>query len=107
MRMKQLEPVIWTKGTFLSPQHLQHQDRFLGDLLQFRLESMSFRPWGFRVLEISQPALTAATFGIRRAEGIFPDGLPFAFPDSDKSPDPKPLADCFERGKESVELYLA
>ena len=75
--------------------------------MQFRLESMSFRPWGFRVLEISQPALAAATFGIRRAEGIFPDGLPFEFPDSDKPPDPKPLADCFARGQDAVELYLA
>ena len=27
--MRQLEPVIWTKGTFLNPQHLQIQDRFL------------------------------------------------------------------------------
>src|SRR6478672_7075175 len=74
MRMKQLEPVVWTRGTFLSPQHLQHQDRFLADLLQFRLDSLAFRPWGFRVLEISQPSLAAATFGITRAEGIFPDG---------------------------------
>ena len=107
MRMKQLEPVVWTRGTFLSPQHLQHQDRFLADLLQFRLDSLSFRPWGFRVLEISQPSLAAATFGITRAEGIFPDGLPFEFPGSDQQPDPKPLADCFARGQDTVELYLA
>ena len=107
MRMKQLEPVVWTKGTFLSPQHLQHQDRFLADLLQFRLDSLAFRPWGFRVLEISQPSLAAATFGITRAEGIFPDGLPFEFPGSDQQPDPKPLADCFARGQDTVELYLA
>ena len=107
MRMKQLEPVVWTRGTFLSPQHLQHQDRFLADLLQFRLDSLAFRPWGFRVLEISQPSLAAATFGITRAEGIFPDGLPFEFPGSDHQPDPKPLADCFARGQETVELYLA
>src|SRR4051812_10988432 len=103
MRMKQLEPVVWTKGTFLSPQHLQHQDRFLNDLLQFRLESLSFRPWGFRKLEISQPSLAGATFGITRAEGIFPDGLPFEFPGSDMAPEPKPLADCFTRSQETVE----
>ena len=36
--MKRLQPVIWTKGTFLTPQHLQLQDRFLEDTLQFRLE---------------------------------------------------------------------
>ena len=48
--MKRLQPVIWTKGTFLSPQHLQLQDRFLENLLQFHLDSLSFRPWGFRSL---------------------------------------------------------
>jgi len=51
--MKQLQPVIWTKGTFLSPQHLQLQDRFLENLLQFQLDSLTFRPWGFRSLQIS------------------------------------------------------
>jgi type VI secretion system protein ImpJ len=76
-------------------------------LLQFRLESLSFRPWGFRVLEISQQSLAAATFGITRAEGLFPDGLPFEFPGSDRPPDPKSLADCFARGQHTVELYLA
>src|SRR6516164_6018751 len=89
----QLEPVIWTKGTFLSPQHLQRQDRFLGDLLRFQCECMSFRPWGFRALEISQTALAAGTFGISRAAGIFPDGLLFDIPESDSAPDPKPVAD--------------
>ena len=52
--MKRLQPVIWTKGTFLSPQHLQLQDRFLENLLQFHLDSLSFRPWGFRSLQISR-----------------------------------------------------
>ena len=39
--MKRLQPVIWTKGTFLTPQHLQLQDRFLEDTLQFRLEALN------------------------------------------------------------------
>ena len=38
--MKRLQPVIWSKGTFLSPQHLQLQDRFLENLLQFHLDSL-------------------------------------------------------------------
>ena len=33
--MKQLQPVIWSKGTFLTPQHLQVQDRFIEDSLNF------------------------------------------------------------------------
>ncbi len=48
--MKQLQPVIWTKGTFLTPQHLQVQDRFLEDTLSFRLQALKFCPWGFSEL---------------------------------------------------------
>jgi type VI secretion system protein ImpJ len=105
--MKRLEPVLWTKGTFLSPQHLQRQDRFLEDLLRFQCESLSFRPWGFRVLEISQTALAAGIFGMSRASGIFPDGLLFDFPDSDSAPPARPLADALARDRESLDLYLA
>ena len=78
--MKRLQPVIWTKGTFLSPQHLQLQDRFLENLLQFHLDSLSFRPWGFRSLQISREALAAGSLGISSASGIFPDGLLFDIP---------------------------
>jgi type VI secretion system protein ImpJ len=105
--MKQLQPVIWTKGTFLSPQHLQLQDRFLENLLQFQLESLSFRPWGFRSLQISQEALAAGAFGISSASGLLPDGLLFDIPNSDAAPAPRQLADCFEPDQTSTELYLA
>ena len=87
--MKRLQPVIWTKGTFLSPQHLQLQDRFLENLLQFHLDSLSFRPWGFRSLQIGREALTAGSLAISTASGIFPDGLLFDIPGSDSAPPPK------------------
>ncbi len=105
--MKRLQPVIWTKGTFLSPQHLQLQDRYLENLLQFQLEGLSFRPWGFRSLQISQEALAAGAFGISSASGILPDGLLFEIPGSDSAPPPRPLADCFEPDQTAVELHLA
>jgi type VI secretion system protein ImpJ len=105
--MKQLQPVIWTKGTFLSPQHLQLQDRFLENLLQFHLETLSFRPWGFRALQISQETLAAGAFGISSASGLLPDGLLFDIPNSDGAPPPRQLADCFEPDQTSAELYLA
>ncbi len=105
--MKRLQPVIWTKGTFLSPQHLQIQDRFLENLLQFHLDALAFRPWGFRSLEIGQEALSAGAFGISSASGIFPDGLLFEIPGSDGAPPPKQLADCFDPDQQSLDLYLA
>ena len=100
--MKQLQPVIWTKGTFLSPQHLQLQDRFLESLLQFHLESLSFRPWGFRSLQISQEGLAAGAFAISSADGLLPDGLLFDIPNSDGAPPPRQLADCFEPDQTSA-----
>lgn len=105
--MRRLQPVIWTKGTILTPQHLQSQDLFFEHTLQFRLDSVNFRPWGFRRLSVNQEALQAGLFALSRAEGILPDGLLFDIPDSDPAPPPKPLADYYEGDVESVDLYLA
>jgi len=105
--MKRLEPVIWAKGTFLTPQHLQIQDRFLENTLQFRLDALSFRPWGFRQLQVNQELLPAGTFAISGASGILPDGLLFDIPNSDPAPAPKPVADLFGPDQEEMAVYLA
>ncbi|MGH9581446.1 MAG: type VI secretion system baseplate subunit TssK, partial [Bryobacteraceae bacterium] len=81
--MRRLQPVIWAKGTFLSPQHLQAQDIFHEDLLQFRSDALSFFPWGFRELAIDREALAGGNLKIDSASGIFPDGLIFDIPASD------------------------
>ena len=105
--MKRLEPVIWTKGTFLSPQYLQLQDRFLENVLQFHLENLAFRPYGFKSLQISQELLAAGIFSVSSATGIFPDGLLFDIPTSDAVPPHRPLAPCFEADQSTLDLYLA
>src|SRR5579864_1838721 len=104
--MKRLQPVIWTKGTFLTPQHLQVQDRFLEDTLQFRLEALKFCPWGFSELVIDQQKLATGDFAISRASGIFPDGLLFDIPDADPAPASKKLAELFEPGVNNMDIYL-
>jgi type VI secretion system protein ImpJ len=104
--MRRLEPVVWTKGTFLNPQHLQSQDRFLEETLQFDLQALAFRPWGLRHLRIDQAALAAGSLAVSEATGIFPDGLLFQIPDSDAAPAAKPLADHFDAETRSVDVYL-
>ncbi|MBV8070919.1 MAG: type VI secretion system baseplate subunit TssK [Acidobacteriaceae bacterium] len=104
--MKRLEPVIWSKGTFLTPQHLQIQDRFLENTLQFQLEALSFRPWGFREWRVDQQALSTGTFALSAASGIFPDGLLFDIPDSDAGPPPRSIVDCFDVDSDSLDIYL-
>ena len=95
------------KGTFLSPQYLQTQDRFMENAIRFQLEALNFRPWGFAQFRIDYEALAAGMFSLSQASGIFPDGLLFDIPVSDPAPTPKPLADVFEADKDTIDIYLA
>ena len=105
--MKQLQPVIWSKGTFLTPQHMQLQDRFLGDVRQFALQALNFQPWGFTDLAVDQQKLSDGEFVISRASGIFPEGLLFDIPGSDPAPASKSLVDCFEADRNTLDVYIA
>jgi type VI secretion system protein ImpJ len=104
--MKQLQPVLWTKGTFLTPQHLQLQDRFLEDSLKFRLQALKFCAWGFSELVLDQELLADGKLAISRASGIFPDGLLFDIPGSDQPPPSKALAEFFDPGIRDLDIYL-
>jgi type VI secretion system protein ImpJ len=105
--MKRLQPVIWAKGTFLTPQHLQIQDRYIESTVEFSLGSLNYRPWGFSRLGVDQAALAGGFFALAGASGLFPDGLPFDIPDADAAPPPKPLAEFFEDGTDSLDIYIA
>jgi type VI secretion system protein ImpJ len=105
--MRQLQQVVWSKGTFLTPQHLQARDRFLESVLQFRLETLNFCPWGFQEWRFDKEALASGNVALTRATGLFPDGLPFDIPDSDPAPDPKPLGPFFDSEQTSADIYLA
>jgi len=77
-------------GVLLTPQHLQAQDRFLEDLLQFQVASLTFAPWGFHQLVIDREALADGTIALSGA--ITNDLLsdppagadPFALPGEEK-----------------------
>jgi type VI secretion system protein ImpJ len=105
--MQQLQPVIWSKGTYLTQQHLQVQDLFLESSLHFRLNALHFRPWGFQSLTIDHEALAGGFFALTHASGIFPDGLLFDMPGSDALPVPKALAACFDQDVDELDIYLA
>ena len=105
--MRTLQPVLWSKGTFLTPQHLQLQDRFIESLVQFRVDALHFRPYGFRALQMDHEALAGGNAGVARAEGLFPDGTPFDIPASDGAPPARPIADAFEPGKDTLDVYMA
>jgi type VI secretion system protein ImpJ len=105
--MRQLQPVVWSKGVFLSPQHLQAQDRFFEESLRFLVEALSFRYWGFTSLQIDGTALSEGQLSISEASGVLPDGLLLDLPSSDAPPRLRTLDECFHPGQESCLFYLA
>jgi type VI secretion system protein ImpJ len=105
--MRQLQPVVWSKGVFLSPQHLQAQDRFFEESLRFLVEALSFRYWGFTSLQIDGTALSEGQLSISEASGVLPDGLLLDLPSSDAAPRLRTLDECFHPGQESCVFYLA
>src|SRR5438105_10446042 len=105
--MKQLQPVLWTRGVLLAPQHLQMQDRFLEDAMQFRLSALSSCRWGFQRLEIDEEALASGRFLLRSASGVFPDGLLFDFPAADVTPPPKTISESWRPDETAMTVFLA
>lgn len=105
--MRRLQPVVWSKGVFLSPQHLQAQDHFVEDSLRFVLDSLSFRYWGFLSLQIDSATIGEGMLQIASASGIFPDGLSFDLADADAPPRSRGLDECFEDGRGACIFYLA
>jgi type VI secretion system protein ImpJ len=102
-----MQPVLWTKGVLLSPQHLQTQDRFLEDRLHFHLSGLTLAPWGFRTLRLDHEALAGGSVAIAEASGIFPDGLLFDMPEADALPQPRSLAGSWEQDQTELDVYLA
>ncbi|MBN9454863.1 MAG: type VI secretion system baseplate subunit TssK [Bosea sp.] len=78
--------VVWSEGLFLRPHHFQQNDRYLENLLESRVRTISPYPWGFSVLEIDRDLAQQSRIGLRRAAGVMPDGTPFALPDNSPLP---------------------
>ncbi len=105
--MRQLQPVVWSKGVFLSPQHLQSQDRFFEDSLRFIADALSFRNWGFSSLQIDTAGLSEGRLAVLAGTGAFPDGLLLDMPDSDAPPRARTLDECFHPGQDTCSFWLA
>lgn len=105
--MRQLQPVVWSKGTFLAPQHLQAQDRYFEDSLSFLSSALAFRNWGFSSLQIDTSGLSEGQLAVTQASGVFPDGLMVDIPSSDAVPGSRSLDECFQPGMTACTFYLA
>lgn len=105
--MSKMLPVVWTKGVFLSPQHLQAQDRFFQDLLSFRVDSLTFRSWGFMELTIDGGSVAGGSLEITSCSGLFPDHLAFDTNHGSPLPRARSLEECFPEGRQRCAFFLA
>jgi type VI secretion system protein ImpJ len=105
--MKQLQPVLWNKGAFLQPQHLQSQDLYLDSQMKFLMDSLFGYPYGFQNITVDPARLASGYFGLSAASGVFPDGLMFDVPGSDLEPEPRLLTDAFPDGQNALVVSLA
>jgi type VI secretion system protein ImpJ len=101
--MAMFQRVVWGEGMFLRPQHFQQQVRH--QEFHAHQRALSAEPffWGFRRLEIDEAALSVGKLSILAAEGVLPDGTPFALPQQA----PPPPAISFEEGAVGQLIYLA
>jgi type VI secretion system protein ImpJ len=104
--MRQLQPVLWNKGAFLQPQHLQNQDLYLESQLNFFMDSLFGYAYGFQTLTVDVARLADGYFSLSAASGVFPDGLLFDIPGSDLEPAPRLLIDAFQEGQASLTVSL-
>ncbi|WDS37805.1 type VI secretion system baseplate subunit TssK [Pseudoxanthomonas sp.] len=86
--MTQNNKVIWSEGLFLRPQHLQQQERYLERHIELRTGRLHAHGWGLDELELDEDLLAIGKLGLRRAQGVFPDGTAFSMPGDDPLPVP-------------------
>ncbi len=89
--MSETNKVVWSEGLFLRTQHFQQQDRYAEALARGVLRAAPLQAWGFTVIELDRAALGAGTVALTRAEGLFPDGTPFALPRDGALPAASPV----------------
>ncbi|GEK74571.1 MULTISPECIES: type VI secretion system baseplate subunit TssK [Halomonas] len=84
--MASRNPVVWSEGLFIKPQHFQQQQRSLQGLVDTRLRGVGGYLHGFLTLELNAEYLSFGRIALSRASGVMPDGTPFHLPDDDLEP---------------------
>ena len=74
MSSGRLNPVAWTEGMFLRPQHFQQHDVYLEERLRYHLHTLNPHHWGVRQLVVNEDALADHSFEIQQLEAVLPGG---------------------------------
>lgn len=78
--------VVWAEGMFLNPQHFQQQDRYIERYINSKCSAYGSYTWGMKDFEVDQQLLKLGKISLLHASGVFPDGTPFNFPETDDAP---------------------
>ncbi|SEK09460.1 type VI secretion protein, VC_A0114 family [Achromobacter sp. NFACC18-2] len=92
--MTSRNPVIWSEGLFVKPQHFQQHARVAEHHVNQRVNGVSEHLYGFSELELNQEYLSFGKIAIVRARGVMPDGSVFDIPNDQPPPVPLPITDA-------------
>jgi type VI secretion system protein ImpJ len=80
MSVRRYNPVAWSEGMFLRPQHLQHQALFADERLNYHLRKIQPFHWGVRELVVDEEALSNHKFVVLRLDAVLPGGTIARYP---------------------------
>lgn len=80
MASQRLNPVAWTEGMFLRPQHFQHGDLYSDLRLQHHLSVVDPFHWGVRELVVDEEALSDHQLVVLRLDAVLPGGTILRYP---------------------------
>lgn len=81
-------PVIWSDGAFIRPNHFQQQARYHDYVARRHADAVAPYLYGLETFHINQEALLHGRISLLAASGIFPDGTVFDLPGETVPPTP-------------------
>jgi type VI secretion system protein ImpJ len=80
MTTRRLNPVAWSEGMFLRPQHLQQNELYGDSRLQYHLRAVNPFHWGVRTLTFDEEALSDHRIVILALDAVLPGGTIVRYP---------------------------
>jgi type VI secretion system protein ImpJ len=103
---REYREVMWSEGMFLLPHHFQFADRNRDTRLRQATEHVAPYNWGFKHLEIDEPALENSLFRIRNCSILLEDGTQLSSP-GNLDLDSRSLKEGSSDGSEYLDIYIA
>ena len=98
--------VVWSEGLLLTPQHLQHQDRYFEETSAELFRASRPFNHGFISLTLDEEAIQNGQVVVQDAAGVTRNGIPFSFPDRDGVPAGRSIEQHFPVGMNSLPVYV-